>query len=80
MSIWVAAAAVSMVFVIETTAGDVASSIALGVLLLSVVLDPVVRRCVYRIRAGRAWRSIQNQEAVDITKVKKRNAEFRVWP
>lgn len=61
-----------MGFVVETPPENVAFSIALGVLLLSVVLEPVVRRCVYRIRAARAWRSIQSQEAVDVTKVKRR--------
>eukprot|EP00752_Nemacystus_decipiens_P018685 g16749.t1 len=57
-----------MGFVVKTPPGDVAFSIALGVLLLTVVLEPIVRRCVHRIRAARAWKSIKNQEAVDITK------------
>lgn len=58
-----------MAFVVETPPGDVAFSIALGVLLLSVVLGPIVRWCVHRVRAARAWKSIKNNEAVDITKV-----------
>ncbi|CAM9231691.1 unnamed protein product [Scytosiphon promiscuus] len=57
-----------MSFVVETPTGNVAFSIALGVLLLSVVLQPIVRACVHRIRAARAWKAIQNDEAVDITK------------
>lgn len=59
-------------FVVETPTGNVAFFIALGILLLSVVLQPIVRTCVYRIRAARAWNSIQNNEAVDITKVRSR--------
>eukprot|EP00903_Cladosiphon_okamuranus_P011460 g10794.t1 len=57
-----------MGFVVQTPPGDVAFSIALGVLLLTVVLEPIIRRCVHRIRAARAWKSIENKEAVDITK------------
>lgn len=60
-----------MGFVVETPPGDVAFSIALVVLLLTVVLEPIIRRCVHRIRAARAWKSIKNHEAVDITKVRR---------
>lgn len=57
-----------MGFVISTPPGDVAFSIALGVLLLSIVLEPIVRGCFHRIRADRAWRSLQKREAVDVTR------------
>lgn len=67
-----------MGFVLETPPGDVAFAIALGVLLLTVVLEPVVRFCVHRARAARAWRSIKNHEAVDITKVREHLWDRRV--
>ncbi len=65
-----------MGFVLETPPGNVAFSIALGVLLLTVVLEPIVRACVHRIRAARAWKSIENHEAVDITKVRRGPSPF----
>lgn len=57
-----------MGFVINTPQGDVAFSIALGVLLLSVVLQPIVQGCFHRIRANRAWRLLQKNQAVDVTR------------
>lgn len=57
-----------MGLVIYTPTGHVALSIALGVLLLSVVLEPIVKKCFYRVRTDRAWRSIENSSEVDVTK------------
>lgn len=57
-----------MGIVIETPPDNVAFSIALGVLLLSVVLHPIVRACFHRIRADRAWKSIEKREQVEVTK------------
>lgn len=57
-----------MGIVIHTPPDNVAFSIALSVLLLSVVLHPIVEACFQRIRADRAWKSIEKQEAVDVTK------------
>lgn len=58
----------SMGFVIPTQADNVAFNIALGVLLLSVVLHPIVRGCFHRIRADMAWRKVKKEEAVEVTK------------
>lgn len=55
-------------FVIPVPQGDVALSIALGVLLLSIVVQPIVRTCFYRMRSDRAWRSIEKNNSVDVTK------------
>lgn len=55
-------------FVIPVTQGNVALSIALGVLLLSIVVQPIVRACFYRMRSDRAWRSIEENNSVDVTK------------
>lgn len=57
-----------MGIVIDTPPDNVAFSIALGVLLLSVVLHPIVRACFHRIRADRAWKSIENSKPVEVTK------------
>ena len=57
-----------MVIVIPTTSENVAFSIALSVLLLSVVLHPIVRWCFHRIRADIAWKSIEKQKPVEVTK------------
>lgn len=54
--------------VIATAAGDVAFRIALGVLLLTVILTPIVRICFDCVRAARAWRLLENKEAVDVTR------------
>ena len=55
-------------FVIPTYEGNVAFSIALGVLLLSVVVQPMVKACFNRIRGDRAWQSIERTMSVDVTK------------
>lgn len=57
-----------MTLVIPTTSDNVAFSIALSVLLLSVVLHPIVRWCFHRIRADIAWKSIEKQKPVEVTK------------
>ena len=57
-----------MTIVIPTTSDNVAFSIALSVLLLSVVLHPIVRWCFHRIRADIAWKSIEKQKPVEVTK------------
>lgn len=57
-----------MGYVIRTPPDNVAFSIAFGVLLLSVILHPIVRWCFHRIRADRAWRSIEKKEPVEVTK------------
>ncbi|CAM9916330.1 unnamed protein product [Ectocarpus fasciculatus] len=57
-----------MTMVIPTSSDNVAFSIALGVLLLSVVLHPIVRWCFHRIRANVAWKSIEKQRPVEVTK------------
>lgn len=57
-----------MVIIIPTTSDNVAFSIALSVLLLSVVLHPIVRWCFHRIRADVAWKSIEKQKPVEVTK------------
>eukprot|EP00903_Cladosiphon_okamuranus_P017732 g16325.t1 len=57
-----------MAIVIPTTSDNVAFSIALSVLLLSVVLHPIVRWCFHRIRADVAWKSIEKQKPVEVTK------------
>eukprot|EP00752_Nemacystus_decipiens_P015749 g14061.t1 len=57
-----------MVLVIPSTSDNVAFSIALSVLLLSVVLHPIVRWCFHRIRADMAWKSIEKQKPVEVTK------------
>lgn len=57
-----------MGFVISTPPDDVAFSIALGVLLLSVVLAPIVKTWFYRVRADRAWKMIEDDKEVDVTK------------
>lgn len=54
--------------IIPTSSDNVAFSIALGVLLLSVVLHPIVRWCFHRIRANVAWKSIEKQRPVEVTK------------
>ena len=59
---------VAMGIVIHTPPENVAVCIALGVLLLSVVLLPIVEACLQRIRADRAWHSIEKQQSVDVTK------------
>lgn len=59
---------VAMSIVIPTRQDNVAVCIALGVLLLSVVLLPIVEACLQRIRADRAWKSIEKQRSVDVTK------------
>lgn len=57
-----------MVFIIPSASENIAFNIALGVLLLSVVLHPIVRYCFYRIRAERAWKLIERRESVEVTK------------
>lgn len=57
-----------MGIVIETPPDNVALSIALSVLLLSVVLHPLVRACFHRVRADRAWKTIEKREPVEVTK------------
>ena len=57
-----------MGMVIHTPSDNIAFFIALGVLLLSVVLHPIVQVCLQRIRADRAWKSIEKQQSVDVTK------------
>ncbi|CAN0230440.1 unnamed protein product [Ectocarpus sp. 4 AP-2014] len=57
-----------MTMIIPTSSDNVAFSIALGVLLLSVVLHPIVRWCFHRIRANVAWKSIEKQRPVEVTK------------
>lgn len=57
-----------MTLIIPTTSDNVAFSIALSVLLLSVVLHPIVRWCFYRIRADIAWKYIEKRQPVEVTK------------
>lgn len=57
-----------MTIVIPTSSDNVAFSIALGVLLLSVVLHPIVRYCFHRFRADVAWKSIEKQKPIEVTK------------
>ncbi|CAN0217010.1 unnamed protein product [Pylaiella littoralis] len=57
-----------MAIIIPITSDNIAFSIALGVLLLSVILHPIVRWCFHTIRADVAWKSIEKQEPVEVTK------------
>ena len=57
-----------MAIVITTPFDNVAFTIALGVLLLSVVLHPMVTACFYRVRADRAWKLIEKGQPVEVTK------------
>ncbi|CAN0249466.1 unnamed protein product, partial [Hapterophycus canaliculatus] len=57
-----------MTLVIPTSSDNVAFSIALSVLLLSVVLHPIVRYCFHRVRADIAWKSIEKQKPIEVTK------------
>lgn len=57
-----------MAIIIPTTSDNVAFSIALSVLLLSVILHPIVRWCFHRIRADVAWKAIEKKKAVEVTK------------
>ncbi|CAN0234052.1 unnamed protein product [Scytosiphon promiscuus] len=57
-----------MTLVIPTSSDNVAFSIALSVLLLSVVLHPIVRYCFHRFRADIAWKSIEKQKPIEVTK------------
>lgn len=58
----------TMGIMIPTPPDNVAFCIALSVLLLSVVLLPIVEICLQRIRADMAWKSIEKQQSVDVTK------------
>lgn len=57
-----------MGFVLTTPPDNVALSIALGIIFLTTVVEPVVKMCFHRVRAERAWRTIEKQEPVEVTK------------
>lgn len=55
--------------VVLTTPPDyVALSIALGILFLTAVVEPVVTTYFHRVRAERAWRLIEKEQPVEVTK------------
>lgn len=57
-----------MGIVLTTPPDNVALSIALGIIFLTTVVEPVVKMCFHRVRAERAWRTIEKQEPVEVTK------------